>query len=364
MIAGLRSITDRVLGRGEASITVPSFDGALKPNQILERADVMMNVPLAQDLASDGTTLYVADGSVVKRMDAAGGLVIIRHFNRTLSALAALPDGRLAVAAGGREIVVFDPAGGSDIALTSEDFTSVNALAPGPEGTLIASNGSERQSVEHWAHDLMERGRTGLALSINLETQRINALADGLRYAFGVAQSGEDVLVSESWRHRVIAVSPRGTRRVVCDDLPAYPSRLSPAAGGGFWLTCFTARTQLVEFVLRESGYRRRMMAELDPEFWIAPRLRSGQSFHEPLQGAHVKTMGVMKPWAPPRSYGLVVRLSASGLPIYSLHSRVDGTNHGVVAAVEVGDALYVLAKGPGRLLRVPLARIEKELAA
>ena len=51
------------------------------------------------------------------------------------------------------------------------------------------------------------------------------------------------------------------------------------------------------------------MMAEIEPTYWIAPRLRSGQSFKEPMQGAHIKTMGVIKPWAPPRSYGLVVRL-------------------------------------------------------
>jgi len=55
------------------------------------------------------------------------------------------------------------------------------------------------------------------------------------------------------------------------------------------------ARTQLVEFVLRENAYRRRMMKEIAPEFWIAPRLRSGQSFEEPMQGAHIKTMGVIQ---------------------------------------------------------------------
>ena len=139
---------------------------------------------------------------------------------------------------------------------------------------------------------------------------------------------------------------------------------LSKAASGGFWLTAFAARTQLVEFVLRENAYRRRMMAEIDPEYWIAPKLKSGQSFLEPMQGAHIKTMGVIKPWAPPRSYGLVIRLNASGVPLYALHSRVDGVNHGVVAAVEMDGALFALAKGPGRLLRVPLTMIERELRA
>jgi hypothetical protein len=82
------------------------------------------------------------------------------------------------------------------------------------------------------------------------------------------------------------------------------------------------------------------------------------------MQGAHIKTMGVVKPWAPPRSYGLVIRLDASGVPMFALHSRVDGVNHGIVAAVELNGALYAVAKGPGRLLRLPLTLIEQELQA
>jgi hypothetical protein len=80
------------------------------------------------------------------------------------------------------------------------------------------------------------------------------------------------------------------------------------------------------------------------------------------MQGAHLKTMGILKPWAPPRSYGLVIRLTPEGLPQYSLHSRVDGTHHGVTAAVECGGNLFVLAKGCGKLLRLEVAAVEREL--
>ena len=72
--------------------------------------------------------------------------------------------------------------------------------------------------------------------------------------------------------------------------------------------------------------------------------------------------MGVVKPWAPPVSYGLVIRLSPEGEPAYSLHSRVGGRNLGVVAAVECGGSLYVLAKGTGRILCLPVSRSEAEL--
>ena len=153
--------------------------------------------------------------------------------------------------------------------------------------------------------------------------------------------------------------------RAVTDALPGYPSRITPASaqhGGGYWLTCFTLRTQLVEFVLREPAYRKRMLQEIEPQYWIAPALNSGNTFLEPMQGAQLKMMGIVKPWAPPHSYGLVIRLTAEGMVRYSLHSRFDGKHHGVVAAIECQGDLFVLAKGCGRILRLSIAAAQRSL--
>ncbi|MCG6206104.1 hypothetical protein LPW26_15750 [Rhodopseudomonas sp. HC1] len=362
MIPALREFAHRFLGRGEGAITVPPFDGALKPNQALEHAETVAELPAAEDLATDGTVLYVADGDAVLRMEG-DKLTPVRRFEQPLTALCALPDGRLAVALAGREVRVFAPGDGADIVINGSGMTAVNALAPGRSGTLLATDGSTERAYAEWGRDLLSRGRSGRLLSIDLASRKVEVVASGLRYAFGAAASGDAVLVSESWSHQLIAIGD-GAAKPVLDHLPMYPSRLTPAPDGGFWLTAFTARTQLIEFVLREATYRRRMMAEIDPEFWIVPRLRAGQSFREPMQGAHLKTMGVIKPWAPPRSYGLVVRLGRDYAPLYSLHSRVDGSNHGVVAAVEIAGSLYVLAKGPGRLLRIKLSEVEGEVGA
>jgi hypothetical protein len=365
MISALKDFADRFLGRGDATITVPSFDGALKPNQILEKAETVGQFEAPEDLATDGKALYIADGAVVLRLDGSA-TTEVRRFDRAISALCCLPDGGIAAALDGREVQVFaTPSASSPRATIAEaSFNAINALSPGPEGTLIATDGSTPHPTRQWVYDLMERGRTGKVLSLDIASGRVRPIASGLSYAFGACAAGDAVFVSESWRHRMVAIAADGSQRAVLDNLPVYPSRLSPAASGGFWLTAFAARTQLVEFVLRENAYRRRMMAEIDPEYWIAPKLKSGQSFLEPMQGAHIKTMGVVKPWAPPRSYGLVVRLNADGMPLYAAHSRVDGVNHGVVAAVEMEGSLYAIAKGPGRLLRAPLAMIERELQA
>lgn len=363
MIPALREFAHRFLGRGEGAITVPPFDGALKPNQTLEHAEIIVTVPTAEDLATDGSALYVADGNAVLRLDG-GSLVPVRQFDQPLTALCVLPDGRLAVALAGREVRVFAPGDGGDIAISGAGMTAVNALAPSRNGTLMATDGSTDLPYAEWGRDLLSRGRTGRLLSVDPASRKVGVIVSGLRYAFGAASSGDTTLVSESWRHRLVAIGSDGKLKPVFDQLPVYPSRLTPAPDGGFWLTAFTARTQLIEFVLREATYRRRMMAEIEPEFWIVPRLSAGHSFREPMQGAHLKTMGIIKPWAPPRSYGLVVRLGPDYAPLYSLHSRVDGTNHGVVAAVQVADSLYVLAKGPGRLLRVKLSEIAGEAGA
>jgi hypothetical protein len=364
VIQAVRDFANRFLGRGDAAIAVPTFDGALKPNQKLEEAETVLECAAPEDLATDGRSIYVADGPRLLKLDG-DAATEARSFDRPISALAVLPDGSLAVALAGREVRVYsEPSAPKPHAVFATGLNSVNSLAPAAGGTLVATDGSTPCGVEDWARDLLERQRGGRLLALDPATGAAKTLAGRLGFAFGACTAGEEILVSESWMHRLIAVRDDGTMRIVLPHLPVYPSRLSPASGGGYWLTAFVARSLLVEFVLREPAFRKRMMAEIDPEYWIVPRLRSGLSFKEPLQGAHIKTMGVIKPWAPPRSYGLVIRIDAGGAPLYSLHSRVDGTNHGVVAAVECDGDLVMIAKGPGRILRLPIDPLDKEYGA
>jgi hypothetical protein len=134
----------------------------------------------------------------------------------------------------------------------------------------------------------------------------------------------------------------------VLENLPAYPSRLSRGADGAIWLALFAPRSQLVEFVLSETRYRRRMVEEIDPDFWMAPSLRSGQSPLEPTQQGGVRQLGVLKPWSPSRSYGLVARLDAAYRPLASFHSRANGRRHGVTACLALQGRVYFVAKGGG----------------
>lgn len=367
MISALREWKDQWLGRGDASITVPVFDGALKSNNILEEAPVFTTLEAPEDLASDGRSLFVADGNAVLCYDvasAAAAPVEVHRFDRVVTALACLADGALAVALDGREVRLVGGAhdGRRWDGVGGVAFNAVNAIASGAGGRLLVTDGSLEHPVAHWRHDLMCLGRTGRLIDLDPLSGDCRLLASAMAHAFGACAAGTEVWASESWGHRLRACASGKRGRAVTDSLPGYPSRIAPAAGGGYWLTCFTLRTQLVEFVLREHAYRKRMLDEIEPQYWIAPALNSGNTFLEPMQGAQLKTMGVVKPWAPPRSYGLVIRLGPDGLVRYSLHSRFDGKHHGVVAAVECDGDLFVLAKGCRRILRLSIAAAEQSL--
>jgi len=85
--------------------------------------------------------------------------------------------------------------------------------------------------------------------------------------------------------------------------------------------------------------------------FWIAPTLAATGHLLEPMQSGAVKALGIHKPWAPPRSYGLVARIDSDGEAQQSLQSRVGGAYHGITAACETAQGLVIVSKGSGRLL-------------
>ena len=109
---------------------------------------------------------------------------------------------------------------------------------------------------------------------------------------------------------------------------------------------------QLVDFVLTEDSYRRKMIERIDQAFWIAPALRSEGHYLEPVQGGGLRKHGSLKAWAPPRSYGLVIFLDDDFEPESSLHSRVGGNCHGVTGVASDGRSVFVTSKGSGKIVQ------------
>lgn len=366
MMGALRERLDAFWGRGSAAITVPSMDGALRPNSLLDHAPALLSVPEPDNLADcAGQTLFSC-GAIVFSHDGKSAASSPAHkysFDKPVACLAGHASGALAVGMSG-EIAI---RGGAYDRKTFREAAGQPLLCPtalafdGPDA-LVVCLGSASTSPEEWKRDLLQRNASGSVWRFDLASGSATRLAGGLGYPNGLLPGNGGIRISEAWRHRVLTVKAGSEPQPLLEHLPGYPARMSPSADGGSWLCVFAPRRQMVEFVLRERGYRERMMREVHPDFWMAPTLRSGRSFLEPIQGGAVKHLGISKPWAPTLSYGLVIRLDASGSPMVSLHSRADGVRHGVTSCLELGDRLLVASKGGGVIVSINLATLDEEL--
>ena len=351
-----RRILDRTLGRGDWSVTLPLLDGPLLPNQALEEAVTFATLHDVDNLVATENGLLASSGKTLSVFDKTGKSEPLAEFEHLISAVAAAKN-MLAIGLDGLGVVIrggrhdgrtFVEAGG-------RNFGCVTALSFLDAHTLLMANGSDTVGAGEWRRDLMQKGSTGSLWKLDLQTGATKCIADDLAWPSGIATTGsERIYVSESWRHRVLAIDlVTGEATPVLEHLPAYPARIAPAYDAGYWLSFYSVRNQLVEFILKEDIYRNRMLVEVPEPYWMAPALGSGASFKEPMQGSQLKQMGQLKPYAVTRSYGLVANCDARMRPLSSLHSRADGSAHGTVAACEFGEDLFVASRGSGRILRL-----------
>jgi hypothetical protein len=344
----LRKAVDSWFGRGEASITIPPMDGAFRPNDLLDLAPSNLEAPAPDCLAVTSHGVIVSSDRSLLSVDKPGGAEIA-SFDAPISALTGLPDGGAAVGlSDGRIVFVGGERSGATLAKNPE-AACITALAPASDGALLVANGSATNGPAAWKRDLMEKNASGSVWRIDRQG-RASCLAGDLAYPYGLLEDAGSIVVSESWRCALTRIfyGADGRKKPVLENLPAYPSRLSRADDKSLWLALFAPRSQLVEFVLSENGYRGRMIREIDVDYWVAPCLRSGATPLEPTQQGGVRQLGVLKPWSPSRSYGLVARLDPTFRLIASLHSRANGRRHGVTSCLMVDKRLFFAAKGDG----------------
>jgi hypothetical protein len=364
IVQALNACFDRFLGRGDASVTVPPMDGALKPNNLLDDAQSVAMLTEPDNLLFHDGALLCSSGAELLRLDpATGRSEVLQRFDGLVTAMATNGQELLAVAIDSGKIRCIGGATERVLAKADEQpLACVMAMAFLDPGTLLVCIGSAENPIAAWQRDLLTGGRSGSLWRIDLATGLAKKVAGNLAYPNGifVEADARHVVVSESWGKRLLRIDlNNGRSQPVLDDLPGYPSRICPSSRGGAWLTVFAPRSQLIEFVLRERKYRNAMMAEVPSELWIAPALRSGISFQEPMQGGALKQMGILKPWAPTRSYGLVVELDHQFEALRSLHSRAAGRRHGITSAVEMGGALWLSSKGGDEVLKCDVATVQ-----
>lgn len=338
---------DGLFGRGEHAITIPAMDGALRPNNLLDAAADIAQAPHCDNLTPWGDHVVYSTGTALHILHSAEPLA---EFDAEITCVAALPvAGLLVGCADGSLHWHKSGQDGANWHRVPGVLACPTAALGLEDGAAIVTSGSDHNAPQDWTRDLLQKRRSGAVYRLDLATGERVVLAQGLRWAAGVVQAGDGtLLVSEAWASRVLRIDMTGSRpREVLGNLPGYPGRLTQGRNG-IWLSVFAPRSQLLEFVLREDKYRRAMMAEIDPALWIAPSLRSGAAILEPLQAGGVRQLGQLKPWAPARSFGLIIELDASLTPRRSFHSRSDGTRHGVTSTLETPEGLLFAAKGSG----------------
>lgn len=359
---------------GEAELNVPPLEGPLKPNDALGTATLAVALPEVDNLALSGGDVVFTSGAELWKVDAGSsatrgevqGAAKVRAFEHPVTALASLADGGLAVGLDGNgvHIVGGNNDGTAITELEGKKILAVTDLAE-IDGALWITEGSIERPASHWVQDLMNKRRTGRVSRFDLAAKKGTVVASTLGWPAGIARAaGGEVLVSLAWEHRLVRYSALagngGNARatIAAKNLPGYPGRLRRARTGGYWLTVFAMRTKLVELVLQEDEYRTRMMNEIEPRYWVAPALAALDDHWEPLQGGGIKQLGIIKPWAPPRSYGLLVRTDENGEPVGSYHSRAGERRHGITSVLDFGakDSVYLTSKGNGALLELSVS--------
>jgi hypothetical protein len=332
--------------RGRA-VTIPPLDGALKPNTLLDDAKAIATAEAPDNLIESNGRVAFTTRNEVRALD--DGKVIAKA-PAEITALAVSREG--AVAAG------FETGNIQLLSGKVSELTGFNcpvALTFGSDGTLYVCNGSDGVPPSGWKADLMSKRAQGSVWRIDAKSGERQCLAKDLAFPYGVVvdEGKGRLLVSESWRHRIISIPlSGGVAEPLLTKLPGYPARLA-VRPGGYVMSLFAPRNRLIEFILLEDDYRADMLREIEDRFWIAPSLSPSRSFLEPLQNGGVRVMGIHKPWSPTRSYGLVVGLDDKLQPVLSFHSRANGVRHGVTSAVAVGDEIIAAAKGGDVVVRL-----------
>lgn len=297
-----RDIIDRIFYPNRDVHAIPVLDGSLSPNERLDRARVLgdlLESPDALALADDGT-LYVSSGPTILACSGSDFAQrrILATFDVNVGALGWSAATGLVAGLAGRGIasVTVDGKIGAQLdAAAGEALRCPTAIAISDEGAIYVTDGSRHNPTDEWHRDLLEKrpasGRL-IACDRNLTNPRV--LADGLDWPAGVAVSHDDrrLLVTESWAHRLSAFPiDGGPAQVLVKNFTGYPCRISSGAKGDFWLAFFGLRTQLMEFVLSEHAFRKRMLDTVSPDLWMGPRLGGSIDYREAMQLAASRSL-------------------------------------------------------------------------
>lgn len=357
MNRSLRTLRELLAPGSVRHSSLPPMEAGLRPNSDLDRADVLL-----QDEALEPEDVLVgADGRIrfssghrIHLIDAAGDVGVVAELAGPVGALERSGAAILALV-GGVGVVEVGPDGSQrtvcEDAAVQACATDLTVL---PDGSLLVTVGSTRHAAGEWIDALVARDRSGQL--VHVVDGRATVVVSDLGWPAGVAAGeDDDVLLAMAFDHTIQRRRLRDLTRAgdeLRSNLPVYPGRIRRGASG-WWVAAPLARNRMSEMVLDEPDLLADLTTTLDRQDWPMPRLRSSTPYTDVLQMGQLRMLGVLKPWAPPRSYGLVFEIDEAGRVLRSHHSRVDGDHHGVTGTDEHDGRLVLAGKGCRAVLSV-----------
>ncbi|MDF1602213.1 hypothetical protein [Nocardioides sp. YIM 152315] len=352
----VRSLVEFIRPGTLHSPSIPPLEAGLRPNTRLETAAVLARSErhCLDDIVLAEGRLFVSAGTTVLEVQDDDTQYAIAELSGDVTALAAA-NGRIMAAVDGVGLVAINPSGGFETWCSDPLVRrGVTAIALATDDAPVLTIGSTSAGADGWTRSLVSDDRSGLLLRVDPSTGKVETLDTGLAWPSGVTVAGEEFLISLSHDHRI----ERGTlaqprrRSVLRANLPGYPGRIVALDDGGWWVAVPYLRNRATELILTETEALADMVRSVPEELWLTPTHGVTNVYREPLQVGQLRVMGIVKPWAPPRSYGLAFRLDADGLIVESVHSRPDGDVHGVTGIALPGRSTLVLvARGSGKIV-------------
>jgi hypothetical protein len=324
--------------------SVPPMEAGLRPNDWMSDATSRLpeKVVDVDAVATRAGTLYYSAGQFVHALNDPSAPV---DLGDPVTAIAASPT-RLVAAVSGRGLVEIASTGTKMISEDHAVLRCVTDLAFGADDVIFATVGSAVHDVEDWSRSLLEDDSSGSVVIVRNGSAEV--VARDLAWPSGVAVDGDSLILALSLAHTIerrplTAINTSGAELV--RNMPVYPGRIEPGPDG-FWVAAPYVRNRFTELLIDEPVIRKDMMGSIEQDQWFVPRLGRGNPWTDPLQIGQLRVLGVIKPWAPARSYGLVFHIDRSGRITESHHSRSDRDRHGITGVAVLDGSVVVAARG------------------
>ena len=303
----------------------PEFSGALKPNNLLQKADLLAlgKIYGPEEVALDSRGRIYAgtqDGKIM-RLWPDGNLEIFAETDGRPLGIRFDKKENLIVCDSYEGLLSIDPKGNVKVLATSAEgipLKFTNALDISSDGTIYFTDASSKYGQNEYLYDILESKPHGRFMAYDPASGKTEVILKNLYFANGVALSQQEdfVLINETSRYRIVRYwlkGPKaGTHEIFIENLPGYPDNISGNGKGTFWLALFTVRNKAAD-MLHRFPFLKAQLAKLPKIFWPKPK-----------------------------PCGLVLALDEHGKIIRSLHDDTGEHLKEITSAREYGGYLYM----------------------